>query len=129
MGAVGNRIAHRYPGAVATYADLLARTRAAIREVTPAEVALGAVHLLDVREPDELAEGALPGAIAIPMGRVPAEADALDASRPVVCVCHHGMRSLQVAVYLERNGFAQVGNLAGGIDAWSRDADPSCPTY
>ena len=55
--------------------------------------------------------------------------DEIDRTRPVVCVCHHGMRSLQVAVYLERNGFAQVGNLAGGIDAWSRDADPACPTY
>ena len=94
-----------------------------------ADAARPAPQVLDVREPWEVAIAALPGAIAIPMGRVPAEADALDASRPVVCVCHHGMRSMQVAAYLARRGFGEVWNLTGGIDAWARQVDPDCPTY
>ncbi len=85
--------------------------------------------LLDVREPWEVAIAALPGAVSIPMGRVVAETDSLDASRPVVCVCHHGMRSMQVAAYLSRRGFSDVWNLTGGIDAWARQVDPACPTY
>jgi rhodanese-related sulfurtransferase len=85
--------------------------------------------VLDVREPWEVATVALPGSVAIPMGQITTRADELDAARPVVCLCHHGMRSLQVAGYLERRGFSDVWNLTGGIDAWSRQVDPSSPTY
>ena len=85
--------------------------------------------LLDVREPWEVAHAAMPGALAIPMGQITSRADELDPARTVVCVCHHGMRSMQVAMYLERRGFTDVWNLSGGIDAWSRQVDPSCPTY
>jgi rhodanese-related sulfurtransferase len=46
-----------------------------------------------------------------------------------VVVCHHGVRSAQVAMYLAQNGFEHVLNLSGGIDAWSEDADPSTPRY
>lgn len=94
-----------------------------------ADAARPAPQVLDVREPWEVAIAALPGAIAIPMGLITAQADSLDASRPVVCVCHHGMRSMQVAAYLARRGFAEVWNLTGGIDAWARQVDPDCPTY
>jgi rhodanese-related sulfurtransferase len=94
-----------------------------------ADPARPAPLLLDVREPWEVAIAALPGAVTIPMGRVVAETDALDPSRPVVCVCHHGMRSMQVAAYLGRRGFTDVWNLTGGIDAWARQVDPACPTY
>jgi rhodanese-related sulfurtransferase len=94
-----------------------------------ADPARPAPLLLDVREPWEVAIAALPGAVSIPMGRVVAETDSLDASRPVVCVCHHGMRSMQVAAYLSRRGFSDVWNLTGGIDAWARQVDPACPTY
>lgn len=86
-------------------------------------------QLLDVREPWEVALGSLPGAIAIPMGEIPARAAELDASRPVVCVCHHGVRSLHVGMFLERRGFADVVNLSGGVDAWAREVDPRFPTY
>jgi rhodanese-related sulfurtransferase len=85
--------------------------------------------LLDVREPWETALCALPGAVAIPMAQIPVRADELDPARPVVCICHHGLRSAQVAVYLARRGFDATINLAGGIDAWARQVDPSCPTY
>jgi rhodanese-related sulfurtransferase len=88
-----------------------------------------APQLLDVREPWEVALCTIAGSITIPMGEVPARADELDPERPLVCVCHHGMRSLQVALFLDRRGFAQTWNLTGGIDAWAREVDPSCATY
>ena len=66
-------------------------------------------QVLDVREGWEVAVCALPDSVHIPMGQVPARGDELDPDRPVVCVCHHGMRSLQVAAFLARHpggGFA-----------------------
>jgi rhodanese-related sulfurtransferase len=86
-------------------------------------------QLLDVREPWEVAICALPGAIVIPMNEIPTRAGALDPDRPLVCYCHHGVRSLHVGAFLARRGFDAVLNLAGGIDAWARLVDPSCPTY
>ncbi|MFP5406590.1 MAG: rhodanese-like domain-containing protein, partial [Gammaproteobacteria bacterium] len=53
----------------------------------------------------------------------------VDPQRPVVCLCHHGMRSMQVASFLAGNGIRDVYNLSGGIDAWAREVDPSCATY
>ena len=94
-----------------------------------ADPARPAPLVLDVREPWEVATVALPGSVAIPMGQITTRADELDTTRPVVCLCHHGMRSMQVAGYLERRGFSDVWNLTGGIDAWSRQVDPSSPTY
>ena len=94
-----------------------------------ADPARPAPLVLDVREPWEVATVALPGSVAIPMGQITTRADELDTARPVVCLCHHGMRSMQVAGYLERRGFSDVWNLTGGIDAWSRQVDPSVPTY
>ena len=85
--------------------------------------------LLDVREPWEVEIAALQGSLAIPMGEVPARIDDIPRDRPIVCVCHHGVRSLQVAHYLARRGFDALFNLAGGIDAWAREVDPACPTY
>ena len=86
-------------------------------------------QLLDVRETWEVALCALAGAVTIPMGQIPARADELDPDRPVVCYCHHGIRSMQVAMFLDRRGFGQVWNLSGGVDAWAREVDPCCPTY
>lgn len=94
-----------------------------------ADPARPAPVLLDVREPWEVAHASMPGIVAIPMGQIPGRVDELEPDRPVVCVCHHGMRSMQVAMFLERRGFSDVWNLSGGIDAWSRQVDPSCPTY
>ena len=88
-----------------------------------------APQLLDVREDWEVATCALKGSIAIPMGQITGRTNELDPERPVVCYCHHGMHSLQVGLFLERQGFGQVLNLDGGIDAWARIVDPSCPTY
>jgi rhodanese-related sulfurtransferase len=86
-------------------------------------------QLLDVREPWEVAIAKIPGSLDIPMRAILARYQELDRERPLVCICHHGARSMQVAYFLEREGFAQVFNLAGGIHAWSCDVDPACPTY
>ena len=87
------------------------------------------VLILDVREPFEIALAAFPGANHIPMGDIPSRLTELDPDQETVVVCHHGVRSAQVAMYLAQMGFERVLNLAGGIDAWSEDADPSTPRY
>lgn len=86
-------------------------------------------QLLDVREQQEWAICRIDGAQLMPMNTVPSQMNALDPDQPVVCVCHHGGRSMQVAMFLERNGFGQVYNLAGGVDAWATQVDSSMPRY
>lgn len=85
--------------------------------------------LLDVREPWEYETCHIEGALLIPMNTVPARLGELDADTPVVCICHHGARSMQVAAFLEHNGFTQVTNLTGGVHAWAQQVDGSMPTY
>ncbi len=85
--------------------------------------------LLDVREPGEFAYCHIAGAQLMPMASVPARQQELDPEQPVVCICHHGMRSLQVASFLQRAGFENVFNLAGGVAAWAQQVDPDMPTY
>lgn len=89
--------------------------------------------MLDVREPWELqlaSVAAQPFELAaIPMGMLAARLAELDPTRPVACLCHHGARSMQVALFLARQGFAQVANITGGIDAWSREYDPGIARY
>lgn len=86
-------------------------------------------QLLDVREPWEVQIARLEGALHIPMAQVPARVAELDADADVVVVCHHGGRSMQVALFLEKQGFARVHNLAGGVDGWARSVDPAMPVY
>jgi len=85
--------------------------------------------VLDVREPWERNICALPGATGIPMREIPARAEELPKDAEIVVLCHHGVRSQQVAVFLERSGFAKINNLVGGIAAWAREVDPKMPTY
>ena len=93
--------------------------------------------VLDVREPWELQTAAVKEdgftLLAIPMREIPARLAEIQSShgtaRPIACLCHHGMRSLQVANYLAQNGFTEVVNLQGGIDAWSRQVDRSVTLY
>lgn len=85
--------------------------------------------LLDVREPWEYDTARIAGAQLVPMREVPGRVAEIDASRDIVAICHHGGRSMQVAMFLEKQGFTRVHNLMGGIDAWSRAVDPSVPTY
>ncbi|MDB5931868.1 MAG: Rhodanese domain protein [Polaromonas sp.] len=93
--------------------------------------------VLDVREPWELQAACVREdgftLLAIPMREIPARVAELQATHgadhPVACLCHHGMRSLQVANYLAQSGFGEVVNLQGGIDAWSQLVDPGVPRY
>lgn len=87
------------------------------------------VHLLDVREPWEVALVSLPDSLHVPMGEIPSRLNEVRTDKSVVCICHHGVRSMQVAYFLEHNGFEGVYNLQGGIDAWAREVDPQCTTY
>jgi len=89
--------------------------------------------LLDVREAWELqtARVQVPAAQAlhVAMATVPLRLAEIPRSQPIVCICHHGARSAQVVAFLERQGYDQVYNLAGGINAWSTHVDPSVPRY
>ena len=85
--------------------------------------------LLDVREPWEVQICALPDAVHVPMREVPARAGEIDPEAPVVAICHHGARSMQVAMFLERNGYSNTYNLSGGVDAWAKTVDPKMPVY
>ncbi len=85
--------------------------------------------LLDVREPWEVQICRLPDAEVIPMRLIPSSLDSLARDRPIVVICHHGVRSRQVAQYLAQHGFTQLLNLSGGIDAWARTVDTAMPTY
>ncbi len=85
--------------------------------------------LLDVREPWEYEHCHIDGSTLIVMNTIPARIDDLDEEAEIVCICHHGMRSLQVAAFLERNGFTKMSNLTGGIHAWATQVDGSMPTY
>lgn len=86
-------------------------------------------QLLDVREPWEWERARIEGSQHIPMREVPARLEEIDPEREVVAICHHGARSQQVAMFLEKNGFSRVHNLQGGVDAWSRTVDPAVPLY
>lgn len=95
----------------------------------PAPTAGAGVVLLDVREPVELEMAAVQTALHIPMRDVPGRLTELDRETPIVVMCHTGRRSYMVAQYLVGNGFSQVFNLRGGIDAWSTEIDPQVPRY
>jgi rhodanese-related sulfurtransferase len=105
-----------------------------VREITPTQFDAGRragsnAVLLDVREDWELEIASVPGTVHIPMSQVPARLAELDAEREIVVLCRSGGRSLQVAQFLERNGFASVANLRGGILAWSRELDATIAEY
>lgn len=112
-----------------------------ITQIRPAELAQwlvtaqehGTPVVLDVREPHELALASVKAngftLRTVPMGSIPTRLAELDPAQPVACLCHHGMRSMQVANYLQSQGFAHVVNIAGGIHAWSAELDPSVPCY
>jgi rhodanese-related sulfurtransferase len=108
----------------------------AVPELTPTEFcerwpAAGEedVTLLDVREDAEIEIASVPRARHIPMREIPGRLAELDRDRPIVVMCHSGGRSRRVADYLASNGFTEVFNLKGGIDAWSTEIDPQVPRY
>ena len=107
-----------------------------MKQITPGELSAWLADaqrakplLLDVREPWEFQTARIEGSTPIPMREMPARVGELDPGREVVAICHHGGRSQQVALFLEKNGFSKVHNLVGGVDAWSRTVDPAVPLY
>jgi rhodanese-related sulfurtransferase len=107
-----------------------------MKQITPPQLAAWLADagrekplLLDVREPWEFERARIAGAELVPMREIGARLDEIDPARPIVAICHHGGRSLQVAMFLEKNGYNNVHNLAGGVDAWSRTVDPAVPLY
>ena len=87
------------------------------------------INIIDVREPFEWQIARIPGARLIPMREVMSHVDELRSDKPTVLYCHSGVRSLRVARDLVAAGLSGLLNLEGGIDAWSRDVDPSVPRY
>jgi len=85
--------------------------------------------LVDVREPWEYEVCRMEGATLIPMRTIPANLQALDSDEDVICYCHHGQRSLDVAAWLRTQGVENAQSLAGGIDRWSIEIDPAAPRY
>jgi rhodanese-related sulfurtransferase len=104
-------------------------------EISPEEVkakkdAGEAFVLLDVREPWEFQTAHIDPAKLMPMGEVPSRAhQELDPDEHIVVVCHHGVRSMNVTVWLRQQGFEKVQSMRGGIDAWSRHVDVGVPKY
>ena len=87
------------------------------------------LQLLDVREPIEVSQGILPGALHIPLAELPARYAELSATLPTIVYCHHGARSAKAVQFLSTVGFNNIANLEGGTDSWSRQIDSSLPIY
>lgn len=85
--------------------------------------------LLDVREPWEHALAKLDDSVLIPLGTLPHSLAKLDKSSEIIAYCHHGMRSADATGFLLQQGFSNVKNLVGGIDAWSVQVDTKVPRY
>jgi len=86
--------------------------------------------LLDVREPWEYQTAHVEGSLLMPMGEIPSRAfQELDPEAHIVAICHSGVRSMNVAVWMRNQGFENTQSLQGGIDAWSRLVDPAVPRY
>jgi rhodanese-related sulfurtransferase len=107
-----------------------------MKSITAAELAgllklRDAPRLLDVREPEEFEIAALPNARLVPLGQIPARIEQMAdwKNEAIVVYCHHGIRSMHAINFLEHNGFSNLTNLSGGIDAWAREVDPKMPRY
>ena len=85
--------------------------------------------LVDVREQWEYALAKLEGSVLIPLATLPQALNNLDRQSEIIAYCHHGMRSADATGFLLQQGFSNVKNLIGGIDAWSVQVDPSVPRY
>lgn len=85
--------------------------------------------LLDVREPWEFETARIEGATLVPMRSIADQVQSFDPGQEIVVICHHGVRSRMVGLFLENHGFSNVINLSGGVDAWARDVDQQMATY
>ena len=112
-----------------------------IDQITPSQLpdwiaahaAEGPTVVVDVREPWEVQTASVQAQgftlMTVPMHLIPARLQELPKDQPIACLCHHGGRSMQVAMFLAQQGFSPVANIAGGIHAWSAQVDATIPTY
>lgn len=103
-------------------------------EISPADAATvlkeGRARLIDVRELWEFETARIEDSLHMPMGDVPSRAhQELDPEERLLVICHHGVRSMNVTVWLRNQGFENSQSLRGGIDAWSAEVDPAVPRY
>jgi adenylyltransferase/sulfurtransferase len=85
--------------------------------------------LLDVREDWEYSLAKIDGSILVPLGTLPQSLTRLNRESEIIAICHHGMRSADATNFLLQQGFSNVKNLTGGIDAWSIQVDGAIPRY
>jgi len=85
--------------------------------------------LLDVREDWEYSLAKIDGSILVPLGTLPQSLNRLNREAEIIAICHHGMRSADATNFLLQQGFSNVKNLVGGIDAWSTQVDGAVPRY
>src|SRR5919199_1245138 len=111
-----------------SFRELLAAAKAEIREIQPdeAEARLGQALVLDVREPDEYEQGAIPGALHIPRGQLETniESRVPDHDQPIIVQCASGVRSAFAAKTLQELGYTNVVNLVGGFNRWKDEGRP-----
>ena len=86
-------------------------------------------NLVDVRESNEFDYCHISGSINYPMSEIQEKWGSLDPNKEIIVICHHGARSMQVANFLENQGFKNIYNLEGGVDEWARTIDTSMPQY
>jgi rhodanese-related sulfurtransferase len=111
-----------------------------IPQIAPAELAhrlssgcIEELQLLDVREPEEVAKASIEGFDILPLSQFAEWADEIqtrfDPHVETLVICHHGIRSTQMCQWLSRQGFTNVKNVTGGIDAYSALVDPTIFRY
>jgi rhodanese-related sulfurtransferase len=107
-----------------------------IKQIAPADLvawradaARPAPVVVDVREPWEFERCRIDGALSVPLAQLPGRRAELPENRDLVLVCHHGRRSQHAAMWLAQNGFTDVHNLRGGVEAWAVEVDPAMPRY
>ena len=102
-------------------------------EISPAEAAAllkeGVVKFIDVRTPQEYEIARIEGCRLVDQALAKEIVESWPKETPLITVCHHGVRSLDAAVYLRQQGLTQTRSMSGGIDLWSRTIDPSIPRY
>jgi rhodanese-related sulfurtransferase len=109
--------------------DLLSNIEIAPREVKELLARDDNVLFVDVREQWEYDAAHIDRSVLIPLGDIPANLARLERAEALVLFCHHGMRSLDAAAWLRSQGVEGARSMAGGIERWSAEIDPSVPRY
>lgn len=111
-------LAEPYKVMVENQGDVQAASRLTAKQMDERMREIPNLQIVDVRNPGEVAEGMLAGAVNIPVGQLPARTDELDPSRPTVVYCAGGYRSSVAASLLRTRGFGDVSDILGGYGAW-----------